>query len=113
MLCIPELVFLAEWWSESDARCYVNPADAKYFGKEHVLLIMNHTYEVDWLMGWLMADRCGTLGVSSEGRGVDHSEGGGGRSSGPLVVTSEGGGLLGVRCCAMYHSLGVSVSRGD
>ncbi|XP_043213766.1 1-acyl-sn-glycerol-3-phosphate acyltransferase gamma-like isoform X1 [Amphibalanus amphitrite] len=57
-----QLVFLAEWWSESDSRCYVDPKDAQFFGKEHVLLVMNHTYEVDWLMGWLMADRCGTLG---------------------------------------------------
>ena len=62
---VPELVFLAEWWSETENHCYVNPDDAKYFGKEHVVLIMNHTYEVDWLMGWLMADRCNTLGVRS------------------------------------------------
>lgn len=57
-----QLVFLAEWWSESDARCFIDPKDAKYFGKEHVVLIMNHTYEVDWLMGWLMAERSNVLG---------------------------------------------------
>lgn len=36
----------------------------KYAGKENVLLIMNHTYELDWLVGWVWCDFCGVLGVS-------------------------------------------------
>ncbi|XP_037080534.1 1-acyl-sn-glycerol-3-phosphate acyltransferase gamma-like isoform X2 [Pollicipes pollicipes] len=57
-----ELLFLAEWWSGSDCRCHVDKDAMKYFGHEHALLIMNHTYEVDWLMGWIVADRCSVLG---------------------------------------------------
>lgn len=31
-------------------------------GKEHVLLLMNHTYEIDWLVGWMLCEKVGVLG---------------------------------------------------
>lgn len=61
---VAEILFLAEWWSGSEVRLYTDPEDRKLWGKEHSLIIMNHTYEVDWLMGWMVADSCGILGVS-------------------------------------------------
>ena len=33
-------------------------------GKEHALVIMNHSFEVDWLMGWLASEQCRLIGVS-------------------------------------------------
>lgn len=36
----------------------------KYYGKEHAYCVMNHTYEVDWLIGWMICDRIHLLGVS-------------------------------------------------
>ena len=33
-------------------------------GKEHAVIIMNHSYEIDWLLGWIMIERSGLLGVS-------------------------------------------------
>ena len=63
-LCFSEILFLAEWWSETDLKVYASDESYKYRGNEHALIIMNHTYEVDWLMGWIVADRCQTLGVS-------------------------------------------------
>lgn len=34
----------------------------KYVGKEHVLLMMNHSYEIDWLIGWMFCEKSGVLG---------------------------------------------------
>lgn len=34
----------------------------KKAGKEHTLLVMNHSYEVDWLFGWSFCDKIGVLG---------------------------------------------------
>ncbi|CAB3368327.1 Hypothetical predicted protein [Cloeon dipterum] len=34
----------------------------KYYGKEHGYLIMNHAYDIDWLMGWVFCDRIRLLG---------------------------------------------------
>jgi 1-acyl-sn-glycerol-3-phosphate acyltransferase len=31
-------------------------------GKEHALVISNHRSDIDWLVGWIMAQRCGCLG---------------------------------------------------
>ncbi|KAL1131981.1 hypothetical protein AAG570_011592 [Ranatra chinensis] len=58
-----QLVFMAEWWSGSDVIVYLDKDDfKKYFGKEHGYLIMNHTYDVDWLIGWIFCERVGVLG---------------------------------------------------
>lgn len=58
-----QLVFLVDWWSNSNTIAYMDEKDYKeYFGKEHAYLIMNHRYEIDWLSGWAMADRVGVLG---------------------------------------------------
>ncbi|XP_064100028.1 1-acyl-sn-glycerol-3-phosphate acyltransferase delta-like isoform X2 [Macrobrachium nipponense] len=57
-----QILFLAEWWSDTDLKVYASDESYKYKGKEHALLIMNHTYEVDWLMGWIVADRSQMLG---------------------------------------------------
>lgn len=57
-----QLVFVAEWWSNSRIQVWLNDDVRKVIGKEHVLLIMNHTYEIDWLAGWMYADKCQVLG---------------------------------------------------
>jgi lysophosphatidic acid acyltransferase/lysophosphatidylinositol acyltransferase len=62
---ISELVFMAEWWASTDLIIYIDKEDLeRYYGKEHGFLIMNHRYEVDWLMGWVLCDRVKILGVS-------------------------------------------------
>lgn len=58
-----QLVFISEWWSNSRVEVWMDEEDyKKYAGKEHVLLIMNHTYEIDWLAGWMFADKVSVLG---------------------------------------------------
>lgn len=57
-----QLVFIAEWWSGSELRVYADPLTIKSLSTEKGLVISNHTYEVDWIMGWVLADRCELLG---------------------------------------------------
>ncbi|KZC11257.1 PREDICTED: 1-acyl-sn-glycerol-3-phosphate acyltransferase gamma-like [Dufourea novaeangliae] len=58
-----QLVFLTEWWSGTDVVLYIDKVDfEKYFGQEHGYVIMNHTYEIDWLIGWNFCERIGVLG---------------------------------------------------
>ncbi|CAG7675290.1 unnamed protein product [Allacma fusca] len=58
-----QMVFIVEWWSGSRAIMFSDPAHVKkYFGKEPAMLLLNHTYEIDWLIGWVVCDRCQILG---------------------------------------------------
>lgn len=58
-----QLVFIAEWWGTTDLLIYIDKDDFdKYYGKEHGYLIMNHRYEVDWLVGWVLCERVRILG---------------------------------------------------
>jgi len=34
-------------------------------GKEHVITLMNHKYDIDWLMAWILAERLQMLGVTT------------------------------------------------
>lgn len=61
---LSQVLFLAEWWSGSDIIVYTSEDGYQYWGNEHALIIMNHTFEVDWLMGWIAADRSGVLGAA-------------------------------------------------
>lgn len=64
-VCPLELVFIGDWWSGSRVILYIDKDDfKKYWGKEHACCVMNHTYEIDWLIGWMLCDRLELLGVS-------------------------------------------------
>lgn len=56
---------LLEWWSGTDCTLYTDQATVDKFGKEHVIIILNHNYEIDFLCGWTMCERYGILGVSN------------------------------------------------
>ena len=59
-----ELVTLAQWWSGSNCTVHLdNPESMKYVGREHTVVIMNHKYDIDWLMTWILAERLALLGV--------------------------------------------------
>lgn len=58
-----QLIFVAEWYSNSNLYLYMDQNDfEKFSGKEHVMIIQNHSYEIDWLCGWMFADKVGCLG---------------------------------------------------
>lgn len=55
---------LLEWWSGTECTLYTDQATVDKFGKEHVIIILNHNFEIDFLCGWTMCERYGILGVS-------------------------------------------------
>ncbi|KAK7107388.1 1-acyl-sn-glycerol-3-phosphate acyltransferase delta-like [Littorina saxatilis] len=57
-----QLTFLAQWWSGTEVLIYMDDEDMKKVGKEHVMVMMNHKYDIDWLMAWILAERFSMLG---------------------------------------------------
>ncbi|KAL6523242.1 1-acyl-sn-glycerol-3-phosphate acyltransferase 2 [Orobanche gracilis] len=43
---------------------YTDSETYKLMGKEHALVICNHRSDIDWLVGWVLAQRSGCLGSS-------------------------------------------------
>ena len=37
----------------------------KYANSEHALCVLNHRGDLDWMIGWVLIERIGMLGVSS------------------------------------------------
>lgn len=65
--CFPvtEIVFFAQYWGDVRLTVHIDKDDyKKHYGKEHGYLIMNHSYEIDWLVGWILCDNVKLLGVS-------------------------------------------------
>ncbi|XP_010634754.1 1-acyl-sn-glycerol-3-phosphate acyltransferase gamma isoform X2 [Fukomys damarensis] len=59
-----QLVMLLEWWSCTECTIFTDLTTLKYIGKEHVVIILNHNFEIDFLCGWTMSERFGLLGSS-------------------------------------------------
>ncbi|XP_031450491.1 1-acyl-sn-glycerol-3-phosphate acyltransferase gamma isoform X3 [Phasianus colchicus] len=55
---------LLEWWSGTECTLFSDEATVNTFGKEHVIIILNHNFEIDFLCGWTMTERFGVLGSS-------------------------------------------------
>ncbi|KAK3098337.1 hypothetical protein FSP39_018577 [Pinctada imbricata] len=53
---------LGQWWSNSECYLHVDPDERKHFAKESIIVVMNHKYEIDWLMAWVLSERYGLLG---------------------------------------------------
>ncbi|KAH0624794.1 hypothetical protein JD844_032604 [Phrynosoma platyrhinos] len=59
-----QLVMLLEWWSGTECTLFSDHDTVAKFGKEHVIIILNHNFEIDFLCGWTMTERFGVLGSS-------------------------------------------------
>lgn len=57
-----ELVWIVDWWAGVKVNLYTDPETLKMMGKEHALVIANHKSDIDWLIGWVFAQRSGCLG---------------------------------------------------
>jgi len=57
-----QLLFLVDWWSNSEVRMHVDPKVLEEIGTENAIIIANHHFELDWLFGWMVADRAQVLG---------------------------------------------------
>eukprot|EP00897_Mesotaenium_endlicherianum_P007296 jgi/Mesen1/6595/ME000338S05780 len=57
-----QLVWLVDWWGNVEIRVYSDADTWAHMGKEHALLICNHRSDIDWVVGWVLAQRAGCLG---------------------------------------------------
>jgi len=57
-----QLIWLLDWWAAVQVRVFMEKEDFELLGKEHALVISNHRSDVDWLVGWVIAQRVGCLG---------------------------------------------------
>jgi hypothetical protein len=44
---------------------YVDPKDIEQLQQEYAIILVNHRYEIDWLLGLVVAQQINTLGVNS------------------------------------------------
>lgn len=57
-----QIVSLAQCWSGSRVRVWCDDETTRdSFAKDHGLVIMNHTYEIDFVFCWLVCDSLGVL----------------------------------------------------
>lgn len=59
---LAQCVFIIDWWSGSELIIYCKKDVFELLGKEHHFTLMNHGYEIDWLVGWLLIEKFGCLG---------------------------------------------------
>ena len=57
-----ELVWLIDWWAGVKVEIFTDRETFRLMGKEHALVISNHRSDIDWLVGWVLAQRSGCLG---------------------------------------------------
>ncbi|KAJ3674033.1 hypothetical protein LUZ60_006025 [Juncus effusus] len=57
-----QLVWLVDWWAGVKVELYSDAETFNLMGKEHALLVSNHRSDIDWLVGWILAQRSGCLG---------------------------------------------------
>nr|XP_025650669.1 1-acyl-sn-glycerol-3-phosphate acyltransferase 2 isoform X1 [Arachis hypogaea] len=57
-----ELVWLFDWWAGVKLQIFTDQEIINKMGKEHALVICNHRSDIDWLVGWILAQRSGCLG---------------------------------------------------
>jgi len=57
-----QLLFLTDWWSNSEIRIHADPDIIEGMSKRSAIVLMNHHIELDWLFGWMVADRSKVLG---------------------------------------------------
>lgn len=57
-----DFTFLAEWWGTTNLTVYAEDDVLKQLQHEKIIAILNHYSDVDWLIGWVFAERIGILG---------------------------------------------------
>lgn len=57
-----QLVWLVDWWAGVQIRLYADFETFQSMGNEHALLVSNHRSDIDWIVGWILAQRSGCLG---------------------------------------------------
>ena len=61
---MPVTVFVAEHHANVNLRVFAESLeDAARLGKEKAIILLNHSSDVDWLIGWILAEKVNMLGV--------------------------------------------------
>lgn len=58
-----EFTSVGQWWAGCECVLHMDPEERRHLAREHMMVIMNHKYEIDWLMAWILAERIQMLGV--------------------------------------------------
>lgn len=55
-----------ESWANYEIEIYSDIEDPeKFANKESAIVVMNHPGDLDWMIGWVVINRIGMLGVST------------------------------------------------
>ncbi|XP_019229703.1 PREDICTED: 1-acyl-sn-glycerol-3-phosphate acyltransferase 3-like isoform X3 [Nicotiana attenuata] len=54
-----ELIWLFDWWANVKVELYTDQETYDLMGKEDALVISNHRSDIDWLVGWVIAQVLG------------------------------------------------------
>ncbi|XP_057999786.1 1-acyl-sn-glycerol-3-phosphate acyltransferase 2 isoform X1 [Hevea brasiliensis] len=57
-----DLVWVFDWWAGVKVQLFTDQETLHLLGKEHALVMSNHRSDIDWLVGWVLAQRAGCLG---------------------------------------------------
>ncbi|CAL4891980.1 unnamed protein product [Urochloa decumbens] len=57
-----QLIWIVDWWAGVKVQLHADQETYQLMGKEHALVISNHRSDIDWLIGWILAQRSGCLG---------------------------------------------------
>jgi len=57
-----QLTFLYSWWADSSITVYADPKDLEDLKHEYSMSLVNHRYEIDWLVGMVASQKIGLLG---------------------------------------------------
>lgn len=57
------MVAALEWWSGTECTLYTDSKSYQLYGKENAIVVLNHSFEIDFLCGWTFCERFGVLGV--------------------------------------------------
>lgn len=57
------MVAALEWWSGTECTLYTDPKGYPLYGNENAIVVLNHSFEIDFLCGWTFCERFGVLGV--------------------------------------------------
>ncbi|KAF3708337.1 1-acyl-sn-glycerol-3-phosphate acyltransferase delta [Channa argus] len=59
-----QMVAALEWWSGTECTLYTDLESYPFYGKENAIVVMNHSFDIDFLLGWTFCERYGVLGSS-------------------------------------------------
>lgn len=59
-----QILAVYEWRSNSDCKLYGDEVSIREFGKEHNIIVMNHKYDIDWVVCWFITNHLKMLANS-------------------------------------------------